>query len=38
MAPEIVKREIYSEKVDVWALGIITYMLLTGKNPINGSS
>jgi len=38
MAPEIVKKEIYSEKVDVWALGIITYMLLTGKNPITGDS
>ena len=31
MAPEIFKKEIYNEKVDIWAIGIITYMLLTGE-------
>lgn len=33
MAPEIVKREEYSLPVDIWALGIITIVLLTGKSP-----
>jgi len=25
MAPELIKHERYSEKVDVWSLGVITY-------------
>ena len=33
MAPELVKREPYNEKVDVWSLGVITYQLLSGKTP-----
>lgn len=36
MAPEIIKKEIYNEKVDVWAIGVIAYMLLTGRNPFPG--
>ena len=39
MAPEIIKQEVYDEKVDIWAVGIITYMLVTGdKNPFNAHS
>ena len=31
MAPELVKRTPgYTDKVDVWALGCITYLLLSG--------
>ena len=33
MAPELVKRETYDEKVDVWALGCVTYLLLSGQTP-----
>jgi serine/threonine-protein kinase ULK/ATG1 len=33
MAPELVKRETYTEKIDVWSLGIITYQMLSGKTP-----
>ena len=33
MAPEIIERKNYNEKVDVWAMGVITYMLLSGRNP-----
>ncbi|GET01953.1 aurora kinase A [Rhizophagus clarus] len=33
LAPEMVKRQPYNEKVDVWALGIICYELLVGTPP-----
>jgi len=36
MAPEIVKNERYDSKVDVWALGVITHILLTGSPPFFG--
>ena len=38
MAPELVLHEKYSEKVDVWSLGIITYQLLSGKTPFDGKN
>ena len=33
MAPELVSNKPYTEKVDVWSLGVITYQLLSGKTP-----
>jgi serine/threonine protein kinase len=34
MAPELCGTgEVYNEKVDIWSIGIITYMLLTGERP-----
>lgn len=34
MAPELVKRTPgYTDKVDIWALGCITYLLLSGQTP-----
>lgn len=38
MAPELVKRELYTEKIDVWSLGVITYQLLSGKTPFESRS
>lgn len=38
MAPEILKREHYDTKSDVWAATVIIYCLLTGKMPFNGKS
>jgi serine/threonine protein kinase len=38
MAPELVNRQPYTEKVDVWSLGVITYQLLSGKTPFEANS
>ena len=38
MAPEIIQKEKYNDKVDIWSIGVITYMLLTGRNPFPGVS
>lgn len=35
VAPEII-RGTYDEKVDIWALGVITYLLLSGETPFGG--
>lgn len=33
MAPEIIKRESYDHRVDTWAIGVMTYICLTGTPP-----
>ena len=38
MAPELVRQQRYSEKVDVWSLGCIVYQLLCGTTPFDGKS
>ena len=38
MAPEIITAKVYNEKVDIWSVGVITFMLLTGKNPFPGAN
>jgi calcium-dependent protein kinase len=35
MAPEIFKAN-YDERCDIWSLGIILFMLVTGEPPVNG--
>jgi serine/threonine protein kinase len=35
MAPEILKERPYDEKVDIWALGVISFMLILGKVPFS---
>ena len=35
MAPELINKEEYNEKIDIWSIGIITSILLTGKHPFS---
>jgi calcium-dependent protein kinase len=38
VAPEVIMcKEGYDEKVDVWAIGVITYLLLSGDTPFGGA-
>lgn len=38
MAPEVLKREYYSFPVDIWAIGIIIYLLLLDTTPFEGEN
>jgi serine/threonine protein kinase len=33
MAPEIINGTKYDEKVDIWSIAVISFMLLTGRVP-----
>ena len=38
MAPELVQRKPYDSQVDIWALGILTHIVLAGIEPFKGNS
>jgi len=38
MAPEMLKYEMYNEKVDIWSAGVIVYALLGGYQPFQASN
>lgn len=37
-APEVIKQISYDSRCDVWSLGVMTFMMLTGRAPFMGSS
>ena len=38
MAPEIIKKQPYNWKSDIWALGCVLYKLCTFKTPFEGEN
>jgi serine/threonine protein kinase len=36
IAPEIINREEYGQKADIWSLGVVTYLIMEGNYPFNG--
>ena len=38
VAPELIYQEPYDEKIDIWAVGILSYELLTGQAPFTGQN
>ena len=37
IAPEVIKGA-YDEKCDIWSIGVITYIIMSGIPPFNGNS
>ena len=33
MSPEVVKKKIYNENIDVWSLGILLFEMICGNTP-----
>ena len=35
MAPEVLKRHLYTAACDMWSLGVVAYILLSGRRPFH---
>jgi serine/threonine-protein kinase ULK/ATG1 len=38
MAPEVLKGEVYTNKADIWSLGVVLFQMLYGKCPLESKS
>jgi serine/threonine-protein kinase ULK2 len=38
MSPQVLNREPYSEKADIWSLGVVFYEMLFGRLPYYGAN
>ena len=38
MAPEVIKGEVYTNKADIWSLGVVLYQMVFGKCPFESKS
>lgn len=38
MAPEVIKGEVYTNKADIWSLGVVLYQMIYGKCPFESKS
>ena len=37
MSPEVIRGEKYDKRTDLWSMGVITYLLLSGSMPFRGN-
>ena len=38
MAPEVIERQTYNSKVDMWSLGVLLYVFMSGYLPFQGEN